>query len=72
MGKIDNLPDEDVMVKISTCQSCYGIVRTSIIHMMTKPMKREFTDEVMEYNLSVTEMSLPVFRLSDKIFCSCE
>lgn len=67
--KIDN---DNVIVKISTCNKCGGIVRTAIEKMMTTRAKNEFAKEVMRFNLSVSTKKLIDFKTEDKKWCECE
>lgn len=65
------LPEEDVIVKVSTCQKCSGDVTIATKHMMNRKSKNEFMKEVMENNLSVSEISLIEFRRVNRDWCSC-
>lgn len=59
---MNDLKDEDVKVKISTCQKCGGIVRASVVHTMDTKSKNSFAKEVMKHNLSVKEIPLLDYR----------
>ena len=50
------LSEEDVIMKVSTCQKCHGNVTVAVKHLMNTKTKNEFMMEVMEYNLSVNEI----------------
>ena len=65
------LPDEEVIVKISLCNICDGIIRTAVKHMMTLKTKNSFAKEVMEHNLSVKEQSLLDYRKANAKWCEC-
>lgn len=66
------LPEEEVVVKISVCNECNGIVRTAVKHMMDRKSKNEFAKEVMEYNLSVKEQPLLEYREQNADWCKCQ
>lgn len=66
------LPDEEVSMKMSLCGTCEGIIRVAVEHMMNKKSKKEFADEVMEYNLSVKSMPLLEYRDKNPDWCECE
>ena len=66
------LPDEEVILKISACPTCEGIVRVAAKHMLDIKRKNEFLKEVMEYNLVVKEMSLIDYRKENPKFCDCK
>jgi len=65
------MKSSEVIVKISKCQKCNGIVRTAIKHMMDARSKREFADEVLDYNLLVIEKSLPEYSNEKNNWCQC-
>ena len=65
------LSDEKVVVKLSLCGKCNGVVRVAIKHMMNTKSKNEFSKEVMEYNLSVKEMPLLEYREHNPQWCKC-
>jgi hypothetical protein len=67
----ERLPDSEVKVKVSYCQSCNGWVRIAILHMMSTKTKNEFAKEVMEYNLSVKEVPLLEWRKETTEMCNC-
>ena len=68
---MDRLPEEKVVVKISVCNKCNGIVRTAVLHMMDRKSKNDFAKEVMEYNLSVKEQPLLEYREQNADWCGC-
>lgn len=65
------LPEEEVTVKISTCNKCKGFVRVAVEHMMDTKAKHEFAKEALENNLSIHQEPLLEFRKKDKKFCEC-
>ena len=65
------LPDAEVVLKISACPTCKGIVRVAAKHMLDTKRKNEFLKEVMEYNLVVREQPLLEYREEEPPFCSC-
>lgn len=65
------LPEEEVVVKISVCQKCNGLVRTAVKHMINTKSKNSFMKEVMEYNLSVKEQPLLDYRKENADWCKC-
>jgi len=70
-----DLPEAEVFVKISKCSKCKGIVRAAVKHMMSKKSINEFAKEVMEHNLSVSEIRLFKYRKlvsKPNTWCSCE
>lgn len=68
---MERLPEEEVVVKISVCNKCNGIVRTAVKHMMDRKSKNDFAKEVMEYNLSVKEQPLLEYREKNPDWCEC-
>lgn len=70
MKKTD-LKDEDVIVKISSCNACKGIVRTAIKHMTGEQNKKEFMKEVLKHDLSVNDISLLEYRKTHFDWCNC-
>ena len=69
--KIQMIPDDQVVVKISSCNKCEGIVRVAIEHMMTTKDKNEFGKEVVNFNLSVKEQPLLEYRKTEYTWCEC-
>jgi len=67
----ETISEQDVKVKVSTCK-CGDVVRTAIAHMMDKQSKKDFSDEVFKYNLSVKEISLQEYQNSKITWCMCE
>lgn len=65
------IPDEDVIIKISQCGKCNGVVRAAAKHMLDIKRKNEFMKEVMEHNLSVREQSLIEYREQNPKWCKC-
>lgn len=68
---MNDLPDKDVNIKISTCQECNGIVRVAVEHMMDNKSIRNFAEEAMTYNLSISTMKLLKYKSSKYKWCSC-
>lgn len=69
--KTVDVPENEVVIKISICPKCNGWVTVAVKHMMTTKGKNEFKKDVFEHNLSVKEISLIEYR-EDKIkHCSC-
>jgi hypothetical protein len=64
--------DETVIVKISKCQKCNSVVRVAVKHMMDKKSTKEFGKEVMDYNLSVSEITIEEYRKNKEPFCKCK
>ncbi len=67
----ERMPDSEVVVKLSTCQKCDGIITAAVKHMMGAKEKREFAKEVMEHNLKVTEIPLLEYRIDKQKWCKC-
>lgn len=65
------IPAEQAIVKISTCNKCGGIVRIAMKHMLDTKRKNEFAKEVLKYNLSVKEQLLSEYRKANTEFCKC-
>lgn len=65
------LPEEEVIVKISSCQKCDGIVTTAVKHLMTTKTKNIFMKDVLNYNLSVKEKPLLEMRAENANWCEC-
>lgn len=55
---MERLPEKKVVVKISVCQKCNGVVRAAVKHMMDIKSKNSFMEEVLEYNVLATVFSL--------------
>lgn len=72
MENLTDLPDSEVIVKISSCNICKGIVRTTIKHWMSDQSKKEFMKEVTKYDLSVNDMPLLEFRENKQKWCNCK
>ena len=70
--KFVKLPDKDVVVKLSICNKCNGIVRCAVEHMMDTKSKNEFAKEVLKYNLTVKEQPLLEYRAEDAKWCECK
>jgi len=68
---MNRLPEEKVVVKISVCNKCNGIVRSAVKHMMDRKSIKDFAKEVMEYNLSVKEQPLLEYREQNTDWCEC-
>ena len=69
MKKIE---EKDVIVKISSCNKCKGLVTVAVKHMMTTKTKNSFMRDVMDYNLNVTEQPLLDWKKDIKDFCDCK
>lgn len=67
----EEIKDEDVTVKLSTCKKCYGWVTAAVEHTMTPDRMIEFYKEVKKYNLSVVSIPLLKFRASKLLICKC-
>ena len=63
------LKEQDVLVKLSCCQLCDGIIRAAVKDEMTTKSKNEFMREVMRYNFSVKEVPLIEYRMMH--WCRC-
>jgi hypothetical protein len=72
MKKQKELPIEKVIVKISSCNKCQGIVRVAIEHTMDTKSKTSFGKEVVKYNLSVKSIPLIDYKKMDPDWCECE
>jgi len=70
MSTEEKLPDEDVKVKVSKCQTCQGVVRVAVEHKMDVKSKNRFAKEVMEHNLAVVSIPLLEYRKGVE-FCEC-
>ena len=68
---MERLPEEEVVVKISVCQKCNGVVRAAVKHCMNRKSKNDFAKEVMEYNLSVKEQPLLDYQKENADWCEC-
>ena len=69
--KQQDLPPEEVKVKVSTCPKCKGWVKASVEHRMSGHDKRAFGKEVVEHDLSVETIPLLEWRESDLDMCGC-
>ncbi len=69
--KLKDVPEDQVIVKQSICNTCFGVVRSAIDHIMTKKSRNDFSKEVFEYNLSVRSITLDHYRNGDYKFCEC-
>jgi hypothetical protein len=68
----ERLHDNDVIVKLSICPDCFGIVRCAVKQMMDDESKKEFDDEVALYRLEVKEMPLLEYRAKSPNWCECK
>jgi hypothetical protein len=68
---MDKLPDDKVIIKISVCQKCNGVVRTAVKHMLQTKSKNEFMKEAMQYNLAIKEIPLLEMRKAEIKWCKC-
>lgn len=60
--KLKDLPENEVNVKVSSCNYCKNVVRVAIEHMMSDVSKKDFYKEVSKYNLDVKTISLIEYR----------
>jgi len=68
---MDKLTENKVIIKISVCQKCNGVVRTAVKHMMQTKSKNDFMKEAMDYNLAIKEIPLLEMRKSAMQWCNC-
>lgn len=68
---MSRLPDEEVEVKISTCQKCDGIVTVAVSHLMTKQTMRAFYKDVINHDLLIKQQSLLDYRKENADWCKC-
>ncbi len=66
-----DLPESEVIVKMSTCQVCEGFVRVSVKHMLTTKAATDFAKEAMKHNLKISEAPLLEYRKLDLNICKC-
>lgn len=66
------IPDDQVKIKLSVCKKCGNMVRAAVSHQMTRKMKIEFMNEVMDHDLSVETITLPEYRERNLNFCKCK
>ena len=71
MKESERLPENQVIIKMSTCSKCNGMVRAAVEHMMDKQNKKEFAKEVMEYTLNVSHIPLLEYRKNSPDWCEC-
>ena len=69
---MSNLPDEQVLVKVSNCKKCKGIVRVAILHIMDAKSTGVFEREVKKFDLSVKTVSLLQYRTEPEDWCNCK
>lgn len=69
--KRKDLPDEEVVIKISCCNDCNGVIRAAVKHMMITKSRNDFMKEVMQHNLSVKEIPLLEYRKNKLEWCKC-
>ena len=70
--RTEELPEELVRVKLSTCQRCEGIVRCAVEHKMDKDSEKEFYKEVAKYKLNVKTIPLLEYRKNSPNWCECD
>ena len=70
--RIEELPEEQVKVKISTCPKCEGMVRCAVEHKMDKDSEKEFYKEVSKYKLNVKTIPLLEYRQNSPDWCECD
>ena len=68
----EELPDEQVKVIVSICPKCKSYVRAAVHHLMTATTKKEFMNEVINYDLDVVTIPLLDYRNSGTSFCKCK
>jgi len=68
---MNDLPDEQVLVKVSNCKKCTGIVRVAILHTMDAKSTGEFEREVKKHDLSVKTIPLLQYREEPPLWCRC-
>ena len=68
---MEDLPEEQVLVKISYCKKCNGNVCTSILHKMDAKSIGIFDREVKKYDLSVKIIPLLQYRKENPTWCKC-
>ena len=66
------ITNDNVVIKVSCCGKCGGVVRGAVKHLMTLKSTNEFAKEVMKHNLSVKELSLSDYKEACKNWCSCK
>ncbi len=64
--------DESIIIKISLCQTCTGIVRAAGKDDIGKHAIREFAREVTKHNLLVKEQTLAEYRKENAKWCKCK
>lgn len=62
--------NDNVIIKISCCQPCGGVIRAAVKKEMTIKSRNSFMREVMEYNLSVIELPLSDYKKMQ--WCCCK
>lgn len=67
-----DLTIKDVVVKISSCNKCQGIIRVAVKHLMDRKSKNDFAKEAMENNLNIKEQPLIDYREQNSDWCECE
>lgn len=67
----ETVKESEVLVKISYCQKCNGMVRAAVQHLMDKNSKKEFMKDVMENDLAVKDISLIDYR-KGQTWCDCK
>ena len=64
------MKDKDVKIKMSVCPECGNAIRVAIAHLMDAKSKKEFAEEVMEYDLQVKIISLENYNSSNiQMYC---
>lgn len=65
------LEGNEKMVKLSSCPVCNGIIRAAAADYINENTKarNEFMREVMKYNLTVSEITLPEYQ--SRSWCKC-
>ena len=67
--KKEDLPDDQVNIKISICNRCGGLVTSAVEHLMSRSSKNSFAKEAFEYDLQIKTISLLEFRKTEFNFC---
>ncbi len=66
-----DLDDKLVILKVSNCPICKGVVRVAVKHLMSKSSEKEFSKECFDYNLAIKEMPLLKYRKNKPKWCLC-
>jgi formate dehydrogenase maturation protein FdhE len=72
MKTMNDLPDEQVIVKASVCKKCGSVITSAILHMMTAKTMGAFEREVAKYDLDVKMIPLLEYRKMELTWCDCK